>query len=82
MGAAISVGQLLENEISALVDLPPRDRAARFRELAHEAKCSAAHTQGTQRQAFIESAGIWQRLANLAEQEIAVDKVFERSPNE
>jgi len=49
----------------------------KFHELAYEAKCSAAHIQGTRRQASIESAGIWQRPAKLAEEEIAVNKAFE-----
>ena len=77
MSLPVAVGRLLENEVTALADLPPTERAAKFHQLAYEAKCSAARTEGTHRQALIESAGIWQRLANLAEQEIAVHKVFE-----
>jgi len=57
--------------------LRPEVRAAKFRELAFQAKCSAARTEGAQRQTLMDSAGLWQRLANLAEQEIAVNKVFD-----
>ena len=73
----ITVPPSLEDESIAYNDLPPELRAAKFRELAFQAKCSAANAQGEQRQTFIDSAGIWQRLANIAEQEIELRKAFE-----
>lgn len=76
MSVSVAVGQLLENELTALAELSPTQRGVKFRELASEAKRSAANAQGMQRQTLIESAGIWQRLATLAEQEIKVDKLF------
>jgi hypothetical protein len=74
---SVSVTPAPEAEITDLADLPPAIRAAKFRELAFQAKCSAARTEGAQRQTLMASAGIWQRLANLAEQEIQVNKVFD-----
>jgi hypothetical protein len=68
--------KLVEDGISGLNDLPPKLRAAKFRELAFQAKCSAANAEGSHRQAFIDSAGMWQRLANLAEQEAEIITLF------
>ena len=68
-----------EEQIAAFDDLPPHVRALAFQELALEAKRNAALTDGEQRQALINNAGFWQRLANMAEQEIAVNKVSDDS---
>jgi hypothetical protein len=73
----ITVPPSSETELTAVADLPPKLRAAKFRELAYQAKCSAARAQGEQRQVLMDSAGIWLRMANLAEQEIAVNNVFD-----
>jgi len=59
-----------EEQIAALDELPPSVRALAFQELASQATHSAALTDGEQRQAFINSAVFWQRLANMAEQEV------------
>ena len=59
-----------EEQIAAFDDLPPNVRVLAFRELASEAKRSAALAEGEQRETFMKSAGFWQRLANIAEQEI------------
>ncbi len=66
-----------EGAITAFDDLSPEVRVAKFRELALHAKRGAALTEGEQRKAFMASAGIWLRLANLAEQEIEMNRAFE-----
>jgi len=71
VSVTVAVARLLENEITTLAELSPKDRAAKCQELAYEAKCGAISAGGTNRQTFIESAGIWESLAKLAEQEIA-----------
>jgi hypothetical protein len=56
-----------------LSDLPLKERAARYRELATEAKREAAFAQGAERRAFMDIAGGWSRLAQLAEQQLQID---------
>ena len=56
-----------------LSSLPLRERVARYRELAEDAKREAATAQGAEQQAFLDIARSWLRLAQLAEQHIATD---------
>jgi len=55
-------------------ELPLSDRAQKYRQLAFEAKREASFAKGPERDAFMEIAGAWQRLAQLAEVQIEIDK--------
>jgi hypothetical protein len=59
-----------EEQIAAFDDLPPHVRALAFQEVSVQAKRNAALTDGEQRQAFINNAGFWQRLANMANRKL------------
>jgi hypothetical protein len=50
-------------------ELPPLERAKRYRELAHEARLRAALCSGTIQASFIKMAGQWEQLALEADSE-------------
>ena len=58
----------------SLSELPPSERAQKYRQLAFEAKREASIAKGAERDAFMDIAGAWQRLAQLTEMQIAIDK--------
>jgi len=58
----------------SFTELPLADRAKKFRQLAFEAKREASLAKGAERDAFMDIAGAWQRLAHLAEVQIEIDK--------
>jgi hypothetical protein len=66
---SITIPPWPEAEVAAFDILSPELRATRFRELASQARSSAALVEGKQREVLMESAGIWERLANLAEED-------------
>ena len=55
--------------MSELSDLPPRERAKRYRKLAREARIHAANAKAEEQAAFIRYAGKWEQLALEAEAE-------------
>jgi hypothetical protein len=55
-------------------ELPLLERAKKFRQLAFEAKREASLAKGAERDAFMDIAGAWQRLAQLAEVQMEIDK--------
>ena len=58
----------------SLSELPLLERIQKFRQLAFEAKREASLAKGPERDAFMDIAGAWQRLAQLAEVQIEIDK--------
>jgi len=58
----------------SLSELSLSERAQRYRQLAFEAKREASFAKGAERDAFMDIAGAWQRLAQLAEVQIEIDK--------
>ena len=60
--------------IMSFSQLPPSERIEKFRQLAFEAKREASLAKGAERDAFMDIAGAWQRLAQLAEVQIEIDK--------
>jgi hypothetical protein len=56
-----------------LSTLSLKERLARYRESAEQARREAAAAQSSERQAFMDIAEGWLRLARLAEQQIAKD---------
>ena len=58
----------------SLSELPLSERIQKFRQLAFEAKREASLAKGPERDAFMDIAGAWQRLAQLAEVQIEIDK--------
>ena len=55
--------------MSELFELPPRERAKRYRKLAREARVQAANAKGEEQAAFIRYAGKWEQLALEADAE-------------
>jgi hypothetical protein len=55
--------------LSQLSELPPRERARRYRELAREARQHAANAKAEEQAAFVRYAGKWEQLAPEAEAE-------------
>ena len=53
--------------VTELSDLPHRERAKRYRELARAARLDAASAKGEVRDGFIKVAGQWEQLALEAE---------------
>jgi hypothetical protein len=53
--------------MTEISELPPRERAKRYRELAREAVHQAANSKGEAQAAFIKFAGQWAQLALEAE---------------
>lgn len=55
--------------MTELSELPPRERAKRYRELAREARLHAANSKADKRDAFVKLAGKWEQFALEAEAE-------------
>ena len=55
-------------------DLPPLQRAKRYRALAQDARREAANAKGALRQSYILSAEKWEKLADELEGDIKWDK--------
>jgi hypothetical protein len=55
--------------LTELSELSPRKRAARYRELAREARVHAANSKADKREAFVKLAGKWEQLALEADSE-------------
>jgi hypothetical protein len=53
--------------MTEISELPPGERAKRYRELAREAVHQAANSKGEARAAFTKFAGQWEQLALEAE---------------
>jgi hypothetical protein len=55
------------NPMTEISELPPRERAKRYRELGREAAHQAANSKGEAQAAFVKFAGQWEQLALEAE---------------
>ena len=55
--------------MTELSELPSRERAKRYREMAWEARGQAAHSKAEMKAAFIKIAGQWEQLALEADAE-------------
>ena len=55
--------------MTEISELPPRERAPRYRELAREARLQAANSKGEAQAAFVKLAGQWEQLALEADAE-------------
>ena len=53
--------------MTELSQLPPRERAKRYRELAREARLQATGSKGEAQIAFVKFAGQWEQLAREAD---------------
>lgn len=60
--------------MTELSELPPRERAKRYRKLAREARIHAANAKGDEQAAFMVYAGKWEQLALEAEAEAKADE--------
>ena len=49
--------------MTEISELPPRERAKRYRQMAREARLKAAACMGEIQATFIKSAGKWEQLA-------------------
>jgi len=66
--------------LTELSELPPRERAKRYRELAREARVHAANSKADKREAFVKLAGKWEQLALEAEAEAEAKTDEESDP--
>ena len=57
-----------------LSELPLPERVIKFKQLAVAAKSEAARANGAEREAFMDIAGAWQRLAHLTEMQMEIDR--------
>ena len=60
--------------MTELSELPPRERAKRYRQLGREARIHAASAKGDEQAAFIMYAGNWEQLALEADAEAKADE--------
>jgi hypothetical protein len=65
--------------MTEISELPPRERAKRYRELAREARVQASSSKGEAQVAFIKFAGQWEQLALEAESEANAQDIPPRS---